>query len=126
MSKCKVESDALAAMFGALGNPHRLALFQQLSSCCVPGTRCGLDDAVGMYVGDLGAGLGIAPSTLSHHLKTLRQAGLVRTERRGKRVECFVDPEVLRSLASFFQQPLIEPQSTSVPMACCHPGVSHV
>jgi len=126
MSNSEIDDTTLAAMFGALGNPHRLALFQQLSSCCVPGTRCGLDDAVGMYVGDLGTGLGIAPSTLSHHLKTLRQAGLVRTERRGKRVECFVEPEVLQALASFFQQPLIEPQSSSVPMACCQPGVPHV
>jgi ArsR family transcriptional regulator len=126
MSNHEIDADTLVAMFGALGNPHRLALFRQLSSCCAPGTRCGLDEAIGMYVGELGAGLGIAPSTLSHHLKTLRQAGLVRTERRGKRVECFVEPEVLRALASFFEQPLLEPQASREPTACCQPGVLHV
>lgn len=59
-----------------------------------------------MSVGELGTGLSIAPSTLSHHLKTLRDAGLVVMERRGKRVECHVEPEVLRQLANFFSQPL--------------------
>ena len=37
--------------------------------------------------GDIGAALGIAPSTLSGHLKVLRQAGLVETRRRGTEVQ---------------------------------------
>lgn len=37
--------------------------------------------------GDIGAALGIAPSTLSGHLKVLRQAGLVETRRRATEVQ---------------------------------------
>jgi len=55
-------------------------------------------------VGDLGEGLDIAASTLSHHLKELNRAGLVRMERRGKHIECWLEPEVLGELARFFRQ----------------------
>jgi ArsR family transcriptional regulator len=46
----------------------------------------------------------IAPSTASHHLKELRQAGLIKTRRRGRMVECWVDPQVLKDLASFLDR----------------------
>lgn len=90
-------------MFKALGNPHRLALFSQLMSCCTPGTKCNPQQAVRFCVGELGEGLDIAPSTLSHHLKELHRAGLVSTERKGKNIECWVEPEVLKELTGFFQ-----------------------
>jgi DNA-binding transcriptional ArsR family regulator len=37
--------------------------------------------------GDIGAALGIGPSTLSGHLKVLRQAGLVETRRRATEIQ---------------------------------------
>mgnify|MGYP003905405807 CR=1 FL=1 len=40
-------------------------------------------------VGELGKDLNIVASTISHHMKELRQAGLVRMERRGQRIECW-------------------------------------
>ncbi len=88
-------------MFKALGNPHRLAIFHRLITCCAPGTCCDLD-SVRFTVGQLGAGLEIAPSTLSHHLKELRRAGLIEMERRGKQVICWIDAAVLERLADFF------------------------
>jgi len=91
-----------AEMFKALSNPHRLALFSRLMTCCAPGTKCSTDEAVRFCVGELGEGLDIAPSTLSHHLKELNRAGLVSMERRGKNVECWLEPETLRNLAAFF------------------------
>ena len=36
--------------------------------------------------GDIGEALGIGPSTLSGHLKVLRQAGLVEARRRGTEI----------------------------------------
>jgi ArsR family transcriptional regulator len=95
-----------ARLFKALSNPHRLALFQRLMSCCAPGTVCSAEAAARYSVGTLGQGLGIAPSTLSHHLKELSQAGLVQTRRCGKQVECWVEPDVLNELAVFFTPPM--------------------
>jgi len=92
-----------AVIFKALSNPHRLRVFRQLSACCPAGTACPVDDAIRHTVGALGKPLGIAPSTLSHHLKELNRAELVRMERRGKHVECWVDPVVLDELACFFR-----------------------
>ncbi len=46
--------------------------------------------------------LGIAPSTVSHHLKELRQAGLIQMARRGRQVACWVEKDVLEELSTFF------------------------
>ncbi|HHM05890.1 MAG TPA: ArsR family transcriptional regulator [Gammaproteobacteria bacterium] len=102
MSKSKISTRHFAGQFKALSNEHRLTLFHRLMSCCEPGTRCCTEEAARCCVGELGEGLGIAPSTLSHHLKELNRAGLVRMERRGKKVECWVDPGVLEQLSAFF------------------------
>lgn len=94
----------LSEAFKALSNPNRLELFERLMSCCAPGVRCDAEKAARFCVGELGEGLAIAPSTLSHHLKELNRAGLVQMERRGKNVDCWVEPEALRVLATFFQK----------------------
>ena len=94
-------------MFKALANPHRLRLFRRLVSCCEPGTRCraGASTSASACVGALGAELDIAPSTVSHHIRVLHQAGLIQMERRGQFVECWVDPDTLAALAGFFAGP---------------------
>ena len=97
-----MHTELYAARFKALSNAHRLALFQRLMSCCVPGTACNTDEAAGICVGDLGEGLNIVASTLSHHLKELNRAGLIQMERRGKTIQCWVEPKVLGELSSFF------------------------
>lgn len=105
-------------MLSALSNPHRLELFVRLASCCAPGTACDLTDEPSACVGELGDGLGIAPSTVSHHLKELRTAGIIRMERCGQRVECWIDTEVVKDLAQFFTQQLDD--SPSAPgFGCC-------
>jgi ArsR family transcriptional regulator len=53
-------------------------------------------------VGELGQDLGIVASTISHHIKELRQAGLIRMERRGQKMECWIDPETIAALQGFF------------------------
>ena len=89
-------------MFKALSNRHRLEIFKRLCTCCVPGTRCrGIGNEL-PCVSELGRDLGIVASTLSHHLKELRNAGLIEMLRNGKNIECRVEPEVLKEIGRFF------------------------
>jgi len=90
----------IAELLKALSNPNRLHIFLRLLSCCPPGTKC-ISYAGGQRcVGELGQDLQINPSTVSHHLKELRRAGLLRMERRGKNIICWVDRQTVQELAN--------------------------
>jgi DNA-binding transcriptional ArsR family regulator len=65
------ERDALAARFKALSDPTRVAIVNRLAA----------SDEV--CVCDFVAALDLAQPTISHHLKVLRDAGLVESSRRG-------------------------------------------
>lgn len=92
----------LADIFKALSNPNRLQIFQRLLSCCELGELCSAETVNRFCVGELGEDLAVAPSTLSHHIKELQRSGLIKTQRKGKNVECFVDPEKVKILNEFF------------------------
>ena len=98
--------EKFAEIFKALSNPNRLRLFMRLVTCCKPGTVTSIsadtESAGCACVGELGKDLNIVASTISHHMKELRQAGLVRMERRGQRIECWIDPETMANLQGFF------------------------
>ena len=98
--------EKFAEIFKALSNPNRLRLFMRLVTCCQPGTVTSINagtKAEGCAcVGELGKDLNIVASTVSHHMKELRRAGLVRMERRGQRIECWIDPEIMTNLQGFF------------------------
>jgi len=94
--------EQMAESFKALSNPNRLQIFQRLLNCCKPGTLCSVDELKGYCVSELGEDLDVAPSTLSHHVKELQRAGLIKTQRRGKNIDCFVVPEKVEFLKTFF------------------------
>ncbi len=81
-----------ASTFAALGSEQRLAVLRTLVRAGPPG----------LSIGQLGERTGITGSTLTHHMKLLAQAGLVRQERRGRSIICaaVAYPE-LRALADF-------------------------
>jgi ArsR family transcriptional regulator, arsenate/arsenite/antimonite-responsive transcriptional repressor len=104
MSKSKTNDvEKYAEVFKALSNPHRLKIFLRLASSGSGGMACCSSDKVCECVGELGSKLGIAPSTVSHHLKELYRAGLIKMSRNGQRIDCSVDPEIIGSLADFFK-----------------------
>jgi len=94
--------EKFAEMFKALSNPNRLKIFLRLISCCQPVTHTIIESEGCACVGELGQDLGIVPSTISHHIKELRRAGLIRMERRGQKIECWIDPETIAALQGFF------------------------
>lgn len=96
----------MAELFKALSNPQRLRMFAKLASACRDGSCCqgGGEEAMGLCVGELGEDMGLAASTISHHIKELRQAGLLKVERRGQRVECWLDMEILGVVAGFLDE----------------------
>jgi ArsR family transcriptional regulator len=90
-----------AVAFKALAHPHRLEIFLRLSKCCQR-QGCGPEDCARLCVGELGKGLGIGQPTVSHHLKELTRAGLIRTAKCGQSTECWVAETTLDDLAQFF------------------------
>jgi ArsR family transcriptional regulator len=67
------EAGMLAAWYGVLADPTRLRL---LSLIAAAGDACAACDLV--------EPLGVSQPTVSHHLKVLREAGLVESEKRGR------------------------------------------
>ena len=100
------DTERFAEIFKALSNPNRLRIFLRLASCCMTGATCNVDAEMCECVGELGKDLGIAPSTVSHHIKELHRADLIKMGRRGQNVKCWVEPETLNTLTDFFKQPV--------------------
>ncbi|WP_204299277.1 ArsR/SmtB family transcription factor [Actinoplanes campanulatus] len=80
----------LAPAFKALGDPVRLQLMSMIASA-PDGEAC---------VCDLTPAFELSGPTISHHLKTLREAGLVDAERRGSWVYYRPRPGIMRQLAT--------------------------
>ncbi|HEY6057432.1 MAG TPA: metalloregulator ArsR/SmtB family transcription factor [Candidatus Limnocylindrales bacterium] len=87
----KPSTDPDVRILAALADPVRLSIVRQLSA---DGTVCACNfDACGT----------VSQPTVSHHLKVLRESGVVRAERRGTWIYYSLDPAVaerLRALAA--------------------------
>jgi ArsR family transcriptional regulator len=84
----------LAKAFKALGDPVRLRLLSLITSANREICVC-----------DLTPRFDLTGPTISHHLKVLREAGLVGCERRGTWVYYWPRPENLRPLAALLDTP---------------------
>jgi ArsR family transcriptional regulator, arsenate/arsenite/antimonite-responsive transcriptional repressor len=80
-----------ARALAALGHDARLSIFRLLVKAGEEGLR----------VGDIGDHLGLAPSTLAHHLSTLVDAGLVLQDKQGREVFNRVDFAAMRRVLGF-------------------------
>jgi len=89
-------------LFKALSDPKRLSLLVRLAE---KGAPCN--------VGQIAEGSGIDLSVVSRHLGMLRDAGVIRCEKRGKEVWCVIQTrevvKILRDLANALE-------------ACCPDG----
>ncbi|WP_426513397.1 ArsR/SmtB family transcription factor [Dactylosporangium sp. McL0621] len=80
----------LAPAFKALGDPVRLQLMSMIASA----------DGGEICVCDLTPAFELSGPTISHHLRTLREAGLVDADRRGTWVYYRARPGIMRQLAA--------------------------
>lgn len=83
------KAGSMAAMLGALGDPVRLRIVSLLLAA-PEGTLCGCD---------LEEPLSLSQPTVSHHMRVLREAGLIEGERRGRWVHYRVVPQQLEEIA---------------------------
>lgn len=88
-------SPSCASLLKVLADETRLAVIEQLMA----GPK---------HVGEINGPLGVEPSLLSHHLKVLREAGLVIAQRDGKQVLYSVSPQVKG-----------ERQGKAINLGCC-------
>ncbi|MEO3826422.1 metalloregulator ArsR/SmtB family transcription factor [Actinomadura sp. B10D3] len=91
------EAAELAKVFKALSDPVRLRLLNMIASA----------DGGEACVCDLTGAFDLTGPTISHHLKVLRQAGLIDGERRGTWVYYRVVPERLTRLSGLFALPTL-------------------
>ena len=85
------QADSLAAVFAALSDPTRLRLFELVR-------RAGEG---GICSCDLVEPLDRSQPTISHHLKVLREAGLVESRKEGTWVWYSASPGATASLLAF-------------------------
>jgi ArsR family transcriptional regulator len=82
---------SFATVFKALGDETRLNILAYLAATQNSTCVCHIED----YVKHL------SQPTISHHLRLLREAGLVKTERRGTWVHYAIDPSLRECLNEF-------------------------
>ena len=87
------QSAVLAPMFKALGDPVRLRLLSMIASI----------DNGEVCVCDLTGAFELTGPTISHHLKVLREAGLVDSDRRGTWVYYRLVPQALEQLGGLLE-----------------------
>src|SRR6476646_4716504 len=80
------EAEELASRFKALADPTRVAIVNRLST------------ADEVCVCDLSGAFDLSQPTISHHLRILREAGLVEATRRGTWAYYRLVPEALGAL----------------------------
>lgn len=96
----------LARMFKALGDPVRLRMLGLIAGR-EGGEAC---------VCDISPAFDLSQPTVSHHLKVLREAGLLDCERRGTWVYYRVIPAALEQLSA-----LLAIESGALPASTCAP-----
>ena len=95
-----VQAGELARVFKAIGEPVRLRLLSLIASHA-GGEAC---------VCDLTGAFELSGPTISHHLKVLREAGVIDGERRGTWIYYRVRPETMRLVSD-----ALSPATSEVP-----------
>ncbi|MGV6844971.1 MAG: ArsR/SmtB family transcription factor [Lutibacter sp.] len=87
----KISTEELARFAKALGHPTRIAILKRLEneSCC--------------FTGDLVEELPLAQSTISQHLKELKNAGLIKGELKPPKIKYCIDQKNWNKAKQLFE-----------------------
>ena len=106
-----MEPTAIVEALGALAQPLRLQVFRAL---VVAGPR-------GLTPGAMSEGTGVAPNTLSFHLKELSRAGLVTQQRDGRFLIYRADFERMNGVLTYLTKNCCQGSGCPVGAAACTP-----
>ncbi|MCP3758862.1 helix-turn-helix transcriptional regulator [Streptomyces sp. TBY4] len=104
------EAVDLAAAFKALADPVRLRI-ASIVACCPAGEVC---------MGEIAASFSVSGPTVSHHLKKLREAGVLSSERRANEVYYQVRSDRLDALIG--QLSAMKPMAGAGQESCALPA----
>jgi DNA-binding transcriptional ArsR family regulator len=96
-------------LLGALAQEHRLRVFRALV----------VTGPAGLTPGVIAEGTGLAPATLSFHLKELVNSGLVTQERQGRHLIYRPSFEHMNSLLAYLTQNCCQGEACLEPAVAC-------
>lgn len=107
-----MELDTAVSRLSALAQGSRLSVFRLL-------VQRGPE---GMAAGEIAERLGVAPNTLSFHLKELSNAGLLKSRQEGRFVYYAPDFAAMNALLGFLTENCCA-GSSAAPVDCALPGM---
>lgn len=91
----------LVEVFKALSNSNRMRIYRTIRIRIVEHhDSSGQEECC---VGDICKEFEISPSTVSHHLKELRRAGLISMEREGQFSHISINEDIFSEVRKFFE-----------------------
>lgn len=95
------DAASTAALFKALGDPHRVRVVNLLATAREAVCVCDLTDF-----------LGLSQATVSHHMRKLVEAGLLAREQRGVWAYYSLRPDAIRRLGEVFRSEAFEEEGS--------------
>jgi ArsR family transcriptional regulator len=93
----ELAEDQVQLIAKALADPRRYDILRKIGTCPQTSMPCS----------EMRECIDISPATLSHHMKELETAGLVRSAKEGKFVRYFLQADVLRAYLDRLKSDLI-------------------
>jgi DNA-binding transcriptional ArsR family regulator len=93
----ELAEDQLQLIAKALADPRRYEILRKIGTCTETSMPCS----------EMRECIDISPATLSHHMKELETAGLVRSQKEGKFVRYYLQADVLRAYLDRLKSDLI-------------------
>ena len=98
MAGTRATATHLARVFKALSDPTRLAIYELIRA---GGGGTYSEEQVQNSISEIAAHFDVSLSTVSHHIKELRNADLIRCEKHGQTVYCSPNTEILEEVERF-------------------------